>query len=286
LRVRQNRLSQRLKSKLDSFGFDALIKGVSTLVEEEQPAPAEPPADELTASPAIEAQAGAVATAELVSVEAALLETEPLAKPPAVEPVRRKQPEPLASEPNQFHLRVPLPATAPTRFFEALEAPKPAPVPQPTPGAVLPLVEESAAPAPESPTPLPVAETVAEVPGRKPLAPEPLREALAALSGRLSQEAGRMAAALGQRDAEEAGFYLAHVNQILELLHTLDPKGDMARQLGVRNAPPPGRAWPLTAWTVIEFAESPFSGLLPSNAGESFARSVIYAAWGISFVPA
>jgi hypothetical protein len=126
------------------------------------------------------------------------------------------------------------------------------------------------------------ASEVSEVPAR-PAPPEPLREALIALSCRLSQEAGRMGAALDQRDAEEAGFYLAHVNQILELLHTLDSRGDIARQLGVQNAPPAGRSWPLTAWTVVEFAESPFSALLPPEAGESFVRDVIYAAWGISF---
>lgn len=292
--MRQNRLSQRLKSKLDSFGFDALIKGVSTLVEEEPAAPAETPAGPEAESSAVEREpAPTVVGVETVSLEAKALEVERApAEPLPVEPAVEEQPEPPAVEQTPFHLRMPLPAASPTRFFEALESPRPTLEP-PAQSSALPFAEEPladvAAPIPHAEEPVlsvPEPPAESEKPARKPLAPEPLREALFALSCRLSQEAGRMAAALEQRDAEEAGFYLAHVNQILELLHTLDPRGDMARQLGVRNAPPSGRAWPLTAWTVVEFAESPFSALLPPDAGESFAREVIYAAWGISFAPA
>lgn len=127
------------------------------------------------------------------------------------------------------------------------------------------------------------------------LAPEPLntqrpreprlQAALEALSGRLRHEVGAMRVALEGYDAEEAGFRLAHVNQVLELLHTLDPRGDLSRQMEVAGAPPEGRAWPDTAWSFAEFAESPLSALLPPGADEAFVRSVLYAAWGVAFEP-
>jgi hypothetical protein len=112
---------------------------------------------------------------------------------------------------------------------------------------------------------------------------ERLRAALDALGGRLAQEVGRMGAAMQAGEIEEAGFYLAHVNQILELLRSIDPSGDLARQLGTSGAPPEGRAWPATAWSVVEFAESPLSALLPPDAGEPCVRNLLYAAWGVAF---
>ncbi|HEX9107005.1 MAG TPA: hypothetical protein VF832_07250, partial [Longimicrobiales bacterium] len=62
--------------------------------------------------------------------------------------------------------------------------------------------------------------------------------------------------------------------------------GDLSRQLGVPYAPPEGRSWPGTAWTVVEFAESPFSGLLAEGSGEAFIREMLYSAWGVGLEPA
>jgi len=266
--VRQNKLSQRLKSKLDSFGFDALIKGVSTLVEE---APEVTP--DAPESDAVIPELGAATGEAPVPVQMTAL-LEPLVAEPAATPAIQT---PVVARTETIRR---------TSIFEPVEAPRgpertpvesPEPPARSVPAPAVMVLEPPTAEPAELPTSRP-----AEAP-RKAIAPEPLREALWSLSCRLTQEVGRMAAALDVRDAEEAGFYLAHANQILELLHTLDPRGDMSRQLDLKNAPPAGRAWPLTAWTVVEFAESPFSALLPANAGESFVREVIYAAWGISF---
>lgn len=112
---------------------------------------------------------------------------------------------------------------------------------------------------------------------------ERLHTALEALGIRLLQEVGRMRAALRAYDAQEAGFYLAHVNQLLELLHSVDPDGDVARQYRTTACPPEGRTWFPTAWSLAELAESPFSALLPPDADDEFAREMIYAAWGVEF---
>lgn len=111
---------------------------------------------------------------------------------------------------------------------------------------------------------------------------ERLRTVLDTLAGRLLLEAGRMRAAVQDDDADLAGFHLAHINQLLDILQSVDPAGDLARQLGTRAAPPPGRAWPAAAWSAVELAESPFSGLLPPSAGEEYYRQVLRAAWGAS----
>lgn len=112
---------------------------------------------------------------------------------------------------------------------------------------------------------------------------ERLHTALEALGIRLLQEVGRMRAALRAYDAQEAGFYLAHVNQLLELLHSVDPDGDVARHYQTTACPPEGRTWFPTAWSLAELAESPFSALLPPDADDEFAREMIYAAWGVEF---
>lgn len=112
---------------------------------------------------------------------------------------------------------------------------------------------------------------------------ERLHTALEALGMRLLQEVGRMRAALRAYDAQEAGFYLAHVNQLLELLHSVDPDGDVARHYRTTACPPEGRTWFPTAWSLAELAESPFSALLPPDADDEFAREMIYAAWGVEF---
>lgn len=112
---------------------------------------------------------------------------------------------------------------------------------------------------------------------------ERLAAALEALSTRLRREIGALSVALDLHDLPEAGLRLARVNQLLELIHSVDAAGDFARQLRITGAPPPGRHWPATAWSVVEFAASPLSGLLPPNADEAFVRKLIYEAWGMRF---
>lgn len=113
-----------------------------------------------------------------------------------------------------------------------------------------------------------------------------LRWALTALTQRFALEIARFASALAARDAESAGIHLAQVNQALELLQPLDPTGELARELGLPDSPPPGKRWPSASWSFIEFAESPLSGLLPSGADERFVREVLYSAWGVPASPA
>jgi hypothetical protein len=110
-----------------------------------------------------------------------------------------------------------------------------------------------------------------------------VRVALEALESRLLQASGRFRAAAAAGQAEEAGVRLADMNQILELLRSVDPTGDASRKLRTPCAPPRGRTWPRPVWTVAEFAESPLSGMLPPGAGEAFVRSVFYSAWGVEF---
>lgn len=112
---------------------------------------------------------------------------------------------------------------------------------------------------------------------------ERLRAALDALGCRLLQEAASLRAALHRHAVEEAGFCLAQVNQIVELLRSVDPAGDLARQLQTEAAPPEGRPWPASAWSVAEFMESPLSALLPPDADDAFVRDLLYAAWGVIF---
>ncbi len=112
---------------------------------------------------------------------------------------------------------------------------------------------------------------------------ERLHTALEALGMRLLQEVSKMRVAMRAYDAQEAGFFLAHVNQLLELLHSVDPNGDIARHYRTTACPPEGRSWFPTAWSLAELAESPFSALLPPDADDEFAREMIYAAWGVEF---
>lgn len=107
---------------------------------------------------------------------------------------------------------------------------------------------------------------------------ERLRTALEHLGGRLLEESGKFRAALASYDAQEAGYYLARLNQVLELLHSVDPGGETARRLSLPAAPPPGRSWPAACWTLYELAESPLSGLFPGDADDQFAAEVVEAA--------
>ena len=89
-----------------------------------------------------------------------------------------------------------------------------------------------------------------------------------------------MKAALQDNELEDAGFHLAHVNHVLELINSIDPFGDVARRLDVQGAPLGRAGCPDPVWSLVEFAESPLSGLLPTGATESDVRKMLYAAWG------
>jgi hypothetical protein len=102
-----------------------------------------------------------------------------------------------------------------------------------------------------------------------------LRTAIGTLGERLLQETGKLAQALQMHDAAEGGYYLSRVNQVLDLLHAVDPRGDLARSLATPFAPPQGRTWPRAAWSLYDFAESPISGLLPADADAAFCAAII-----------
>lgn len=251
--MRHDKLAQRLKSRRDSFDFNALIAGVSTLVEEKKEEQTRPEPE-------------AAAPEESVAESAVVLEATPVALPEAsvevVEVVAIEMAEPQPT----------IALSEPLEAVEVLERLDIVAVPEPLAEEPQKEVEEG----PITPSPL----HPFTPPSPPPLS---LTAALDALACRLTQEAGKMGVAMQTGDAEEAGFYLAHVNQILELLRTLDPRGDLSRQSATTNAPPPGRRWPETAWTVVEFADSPWSALLPSDADEVFVRQMLYAAWGLVF---
>lgn len=109
-----------------------------------------------------------------------------------------------------------------------------------------------------------------------------LYDALDGLGLQLLAEAGRMRAALAGGEVAEAGFCLAHLNKVIELLQSMDPDGDVARRLGTTAAPPPGRSWPRTAWSVAEFAESPLSGLLPASSDLMLVADLLECAWEVA----
>ena len=100
---------------------------------------------------------------------------------------------------------------------------------------------------------------------------------------RLNSEVAQFATLLSVRAVEPAGLCLANINRTLEILASIDHKGDQARTLNEAGAPPPGRTWPAPAWSVVEFAESPLSGLLPPDADEEMVRAMMYSAWGVTF---
>ena len=112
-----------------------------------------------------------------------------------------------------------------------------------------------------------------------------MRDALQTLGSRLIEQTNGLKAELRIRRVDESGFLLAQINQTLELLASIDAGGDLARKLNTIGSPPYGRAWPQTAWTVSEFAASPFSQLLPVDADEAFVQKLVYAAWGVAVVP-
>jgi hypothetical protein len=109
-----------------------------------------------------------------------------------------------------------------------------------------------------------------------------MKKALITLSSRLDREMILYSQALRRNDVTLSGLHLSHINQILELLHSIDPQGDASRYFGIPGAPPGEKTWPSAAWTFREFAESPLSGLLPPRADDVFVREILYSAWGVS----
>ena len=195
-------LKQRLRRGSDSFSFNALIEGVSTLEE------------------------AAGSTTSFLPPPAPSVPM--IAEPPAVEALPEAEPERIDTEPPALLL------------LEAI------------PERAAPIDTESVR----------------------------LRWALDTLAKRFTREAALFASALGDFNAESAGFHLAQLNQALELLQPLDPTGEIARGLHIPGAPPADRSWPAAAWSFVEFAESPLSGLLPPDADERYVRDVLYNAWG------
>jgi hypothetical protein len=100
---------------------------------------------------------------------------------------------------------------------------------------------------------------------------------------RLDLELAQLATLLRVKAMEPAGACLANVNRTLELLLSIDPQGNQARRQNHPGAPPPGRTWPSPVWSVLEFAQSPLSGLLPPDADVDLVRALMYASWGVSF---
>ncbi len=136
-------------------------------------------------------------------------------------------------------------------------------------------VDEPESPAEPQP---PIAKPASDAPKASPPAatdPDGLRTAVMTLGDRLLQESGKLAHALNGHDAVEGGYYLCRVNQVLDLLNAVDPRGDLARSLKTPVAPPPGHSWPRATWSFYEFAESPISGLLPNDADEAFCATMI-----------
>ncbi|NUQ70704.1 MAG: hypothetical protein HUU17_07770 [Chthonomonadales bacterium] len=105
-----------------------------------------------------------------------------------------------------------------------------------------------------------------------------LVSALETLGVRLLEETGKLRSALQASDASDGGYYLARVNNVLELLETVDPAGETSRRYATPAAPPPGRVWPRPCWSVYEFTESPISGLLAADADLNFVGDLIESA--------
>jgi len=128
--------------------------------------------------------------------------------------------------------------------------------------------------APMSRQPAPAAAVAAETSSDH----EGLSSAVDTLGKRLLEEAGKLRSAFAAGDVQDSGYYLARVNHVLELLLSVDPRGDVSRRYQASTAPPPGRTWPSPCWTLYDFAESPLSGLLPPNADDTFAAHVVEVA--------
>ena len=109
-----------------------------------------------------------------------------------------------------------------------------------------------------------------------------LKAALETLSFRLNKGVNVFASDLRIGMIQDAGECLVQINETLELLQSVDPFGEISRNLGTCGAPPLGRSWPPTVWSVTEFADSPLSALLPPGSSDDTVRSIMNAAWGIT----
>jgi hypothetical protein len=300
--VRQNKpslLQQRLKRGTDKFDFNALIEGVSTLEEDS------------TASAGAGLSVPAVLAPDAHAAEPALLPEPLVSEPPAETFFRETHTETrsteitvtetpyadaLVTEVTRTETTIltaltAAPELAPaetvaveseTAVVPTMPVPSPDSTPAPEPEAILPAALVSSAPPPPAapPATAPPSSTPVITTNRE----ERLRAALDTLSCRLLREVNALQTHLHAQDAEEAGFNLAHINQILELLRSIDPTGDLSRQLDLPGAPPEGRGWFASSWSFAEFAASPLSALLPDDTTEAFVRHLLYAAWGVTFI--
>lgn len=301
--MRQNKpslLQQRLKRGTDKFDFNALIEGVSTLEEDS------------TASAGAALSVPAVPAPEARAAEPAILPEPLITEPPAETFFRETHTETRNTEitvtetPYADALVTEVTHTE-TTVIAALTAPELAPaetiavesetavVTTPTPSVSFPDI--APAPEPEAILPAALVPSVPSPPAAPPATAPPsstpvittnreerLRAALDTLSCRLLREVNALQTHLHAQDAEEAGFNLAHINQILELLRSIDPTGDLSRHLDLPGAPPEGHGWFASSWSFVEFAASPLSALLPDDTTEAFVRHLLYAAWGVTFI--
>lgn len=150
------------------------------------------------------------------------------------------------------------------------------------PSPCLPPDTPSSAPIPLSGRPSELVTSPSTATGGQQADRDILFDALDGLGLQLLAEAGRMRSALACGEVAEAGFCLAHLNKVIELLQSMDPEGDVARRLGTAAAPPVGRRWPRTAWSVAEFAESPLSGLLPAASDLMLVAELMEYAWDVA----
>lgn len=253
---KQTSLRQRLRRGADAFDFDALINGVSTLEE-----------DLIRPEEANRIAAPAEQPALAVNL------TEVSQDPSAQDTVLEQDTLPYSSRTKDTTVAQ---AKAPNPALESAFLNNIA-----TETHVAEIEAEAAVVA----APEPVTDNTAAV-GVKIASPPPsvsreerLRAAIDSLGRRLLPEVHKLQGAMQEGNAVDAGYYLSHVNQLLELLRSIDPGGDQARTLGAGNAPPVGKPWPSPAWSVVEFAESPFSALLPSNRDIFFVREMMYCSW-------
>ncbi|HSV73411.1 MAG TPA: hypothetical protein VLH79_06605 [Chthonomonadales bacterium] len=249
---RMTSLRQRLQREAEAFEFDALIAGVSTIDAEE-------PQD------AVQAAAAPVPTVEAPD-KAAASERPADTTDPGADPVAQVV-GPQARREGGGHRRAKAPRSERSLFLYG----------DPTRRGP----DHADGPVRQEPL-MPAARADRRPVSRAADREERLRTVLDTLGGRLLLEAGRMRAAVLGDDADLAGFHLAHINQLLDILQSVDPAGDLARQLGTRAAPPDGRTWPAATWSAVELAESPLSGLLPPTADGAYYRQLLRAAWGAS----
>ncbi len=221
-------LKQRLRQGADSFDFNALINGVSTIEEEKK----DTPKDDVADTPQTP--------------------TEPAASPPIKQEDEQPNPVPSFSY-GENHIV------------------------QPSISSGDPLIKESA----KSVIREIKGKTASEGEGAQ-IQDERLKMALESLVAKLRSEIISFQVSLEDLDTEQAGFSLVRINHVLDLLNSLDPEGSISRSLQIVLHPPQDSSWPKSVWSVAELAESPLSGLFPSQADDMFIREILNAAWDAS----